>query len=353
MGKTWIALIATTLLFIAPACTGSSPGSPHGEGNANIGSGVPDGVIVHGGGASSPDALYQVVNARFNASAGREAVTYSKSGSVDGRMQLAVGTLDMAGSDSLPSEEEELPADVLYFPVAATPIVVAFNLPGIDRLSFSPTTLASMFQGDLERWDAHPIRVDNPGTDLPADPIEVVHRSDGSGTTLNFTRFLDSAAPGTWRLGSGDEIAWPRGTIGGEKNSGVAELITTTRGSIGYVDLADAAKAGLDLAKIGNASGEFVAPTAVATAAALASVRPTERLTFDLADLDAPGAYPITAPTWLLVSTNQDPDRAELLRSYLRYLLGPGQDLALEVGFVPLPAELASSAIAQIDRIGS
>lgn len=353
MVKIWLVAVALVGMLCVASCaaSGSDPVSRSGAPAGKIDVGPT--AALSGGGASFADALYQAVNVRFNAAVGREAVTYAKSGSADGRMQLALGTLDFAGSDSLPSAEEALPDDLLYFPVAAAPIVVAFNLPGIDALSFSPATLASIFQGDIERWDAPAVVADNPGVDLPAAPIHAIHRSDGSGTTLNFTAFLRSAAPQTWTLGSGDEIAWPVGTQGGEKNSGVAELIATTSGSIGYVDLGDAAKADLDMARIANAAGEYVAPTAEATRAAFDAVQPSEDLTFDPIGVDAPGAYPLTAATWLIVSSRQPPELVDLLRSYLGHLLGPGQDLALEVGFVPLPEWLAVGAIDQIERIGS
>lgn len=353
MVKIWTALLLVASLGAIASCSSSG----RSDGSNPVGSAgiidVPSGVVVSGGGASFPDALYQAVNVRFNAVAGHEAVTYAKSGSVDGRMQLALGTLDFVGSDSLPSPDETLRDDVLYFPLAAAPIVIAFNLAGIDRLSFSAATLASVFQGEIDRWDDPVIASDNPGVELPAERIHAVHRSDGSGTTLNFTTFLQASAADVWRLGTGDEIAWPPGTQGGEKNSGVAELIATTNGSLGYVDLGDAAKTNLDIASIANASGEYVEPTAEASRAAFEAVRPADDLTFDLIGVDAPAAYPITAPTWLMVSSRQRPEQADLLRAYLRYLLGPGQDLALEVGFVPLPDSLASRSIAQIDRIGS
>lgn len=308
-------------------------------------------AVIHGGGASFPDAFYQAANTEFNEIVGYEAVSYSKSGSRDGRAQLAAGTLDLAGSDSLPGPDEDLPDGLMVIPVVAAPITVAFNLGTIDELSFSPSTLASIFQGDIDRWDDRQIVADNPGVALPSDPIHAVHRSDGSGTTLNFTRFLSQAAPRVWTLGSGDEIGWPADTLGGEKNSGVAELIATTAGSIGYVDLGDAAKVQLRLARVGNPSGEFVAPTADATRTAFSTVDVADDGTFDLLNSPASGAYPITAPTWLFVSIHQRAEMADLLANYLEYLLGPAQGLALEVGFVPLPEALAMDAVEQVRRI--
>ncbi|MCB1255676.1 MAG: phosphate ABC transporter substrate-binding protein PstS [Microthrixaceae bacterium] len=308
---------------------------------------------ISGGGASFPDAYYQAVNVDFNAIVGSEVVTYAKSGSSDGRAQLGARTLDFAGSDSLPKDDEKLPADLLFFPTVAAPITISYNLPEVPELKLGPETLALIFQAELTTWDAPEIRADNPGVKLPDRPIFVVHRSDGSGTTKNFTTYLSSAAPATWRLGAGDEVSWPRSTQGAEKNSGVAEVIKTTTGAIGYADLGDAAKAELQIARVRNSSGNYMLPSADAVAEALTGSAISPNLTFDPLNARTPGAYPITAPTWILVSASQPASAAESLRVYLRFLLGPAQDQALALGYVPLPSDLAEKANAQIDRISS
>ncbi|MEI2640460.1 MAG: phosphate ABC transporter substrate-binding protein PstS [Microthrixaceae bacterium] len=308
---------------------------------------------IVGGGASFPDAFYQAVNTDFNKIAGGELVTYAKSGSADGRNQLNSGTLDFAGSDSLPKADEQLPEDLLFFPTVAAPITISYNLSSVDELALGPLTLAAIFQADITRWNAPEIAADNPGVSLPDLPITVVHRSDGSGTTKNFTSYLGSAAPGLWRLGVGDEVAWPSVTQGAEKNSGVAEVIKKTSGSIGYVDLGDAAKAGLSIARVQNSAGHYMLPTAEAVELALEGADVAADLTFNPLNSPGEGAYPITAPTWILVSARNAPDEVESLRAYLEYLLGPAQSQALALGYVPLPKSLAEKAIAQIDRLHS
>jgi phosphate transport system substrate-binding protein len=307
---------------------------------------------IAGGGASFPDAYYQAVNTDFNGIHGSEIVTYTKSGSSDGRAQLSNGTVDFAGSDSLPKDDETFPSTVLFFPTVAAPITVSYNLEGVDELQLSPDVLAAIFQGDITTWDDAKIAADNPDAELPAETITVVRRSDGSGTTNNFTKYLAAAAPDTWTLGSGDEVNWPAASQGAEKNSGVAEVIKQTAGAVGYVDLADAGKAGLSLAKIQNSSGNYVAPGVAGVQAALEDATIEADLTYNPLNGAGPDDYPITAPTFLLVLEQQaDADTAESLKTYLRYLLTTGQEQASKTGYVALPESLASQAIAQIDQI--
>lgn len=308
---------------------------------------------VSGGGSSFVDAFAQAVDTDFNAAAGSEIVTYAKSGSSDGRRQLASNTLDVAGSDSAAKPDEAFRGGgILYFPSVAAPITVSFNVTGITKLQLGPETIARIFSAQITRWDDPAIRSDNPDVDLPRSPIVVVHRSDGSGTTNNFTRYLTAAAPGTWTLGSGDTVNWPAGTQGAEKNSGVAALIAQTSGSVGYVDLADAAKAELSIASIRNAAGNVVAPTARSTTSAVANAKVNADLTYD--PIDAPGAdsYPITSPTYFLAyATQTDAARAATLRTWLRYVLTTGQAQAPKLGYVALPSSLQQRAYDQVDRI--
>lgn len=306
-----------------------------------------------GAGASFPDAFYQAVNADFNAIAGSEIITYGKSGSSDGRRQLAAGTADLAGTDSLP-KDGEFDTPPLFFPTVAAPIAVAYNLDGVDSLKLSAELIAGIFQGEITSWDDEAIAAENADVDLPSSAITIVRRSDGSGTTSNFTKYLEAAAGDAWTLGSGDEVNWPAASQGAEGNAGVAGLMDQTSGSIGYVDLADALKAGLSIAEIKNAAGNYTTPSTQGVQDALASAEINDDLTYN--PLNAPGdnAYPITAPTWIVVVAQQsDADVAESLRTYLRYLLTTGQDQASPNAYTALPTELRDRALAQIDDIVS
>jgi phosphate transport system substrate-binding protein len=155
-----------------------------------------------------------------------------------------------------------------------------------------------------------------------------------------------------WKLDSGDTVNWPASTQGAEKNSGVASLIKTTDGAIGYVDLADAVNADLKLADVKNAGGKFVAPTLDGASAALAGATVAADLTYDPLNATGDSAYPITSPTWIIVYKKQtDPAVAAALKGWLNFILTDGQGLAKSVGYAPLPSTLAQKAIDQLSQI--
>lgn len=358
----WLMVLLAAVGLVASACGESDDSGSSDETTTTeaAGAGGPsDDAIkaltakVAGGGASFPDAFYQAVNADFNDVAGSELVTYAKSGSSDGRKQLADGTLIFAGSDSLPKPEETFGGkEILFFPTVAAPITVSYNVDGVEQLQLSPETLAKIFQADITTWDDEAIAADNPDADLPSTPIVVVHRSDGSGTTNNFTKYLKSAAEGTWTLDSGDTVNWPASTQGAEKNSGVAQLISQTAGAIGYVDLADAAKADLTFAAIQDSSGEFVLPSADGVKTALESAEVAEDLTYNPLNSPGEGAYPITAPTWIVTyASYSDAAVVESLKTYLSYVLTTGQAQASSTGYVGIPESLQTKALTQVDKI--
>src|SRR5262249_21298871 len=161
------------------------------------------------------------------------------------KKEFAGGLNDFAGTDSTVKDADNVPAgSYLYVPTVAAPITVSYNVKGVSKLQLSPDTLAKIFQRDIKMWNDPAIAADNPGVTLPATAITVAHRSDASGTTSNFTKYLVAASP-AWKLASGDTVNWTTDTVGGAKNTGVATLIKQTDGTIGYVDLADAKAAGL------------------------------------------------------------------------------------------------------------
>ena len=366
-GFAWLIAVLAVLSILASACGSDSEGSDAGTSDSD--STTPAAVdtsgfaeltaTLNGQGSSFQDTFQQQVTSDFGTAVseagGSATVTYTKSGSSDGKKALADQTADFAGSDS-PIKDEEMASfggrDILYFPIVGGPITVAFNLEGIDELNLSPDTVAGIFQGEITSWDDDAIAADNEGVELPSTAITVVHRSDGSGTTKNFTKWLTKAAPDTWTLDSGEEVEWPSTTTGAEKSTGVTAVIKDTDGAVGYVDLADAAKESLTVAAIGNADGEFVAPTPDSASAALGAAEIADDLTYDPLNASAAGAYPITSPTWVLVDEVQsDEGKAAVLKAYLNYMLTTGQGQAKALLYAPLPEDLAAKAVAQIDEI--
>lgn len=326
--------------------SGSSSGAAGDSGYANL-SGA-----LKASGATFPDAYYQEVISSFKEAAPNVTVTYNAVGSGTGKKEFGSGLTDFAGSDSLVKEGQGPKAgEFLYVPTVAAPITVSYNLSGVDKLQLSPDTLAGIFGRTIKTWDDAAIKADNPGATLPSKPITVVHRSDGSGTTGNFTKYLGAASK-KWTLGSGDTVAWPKDTQGGEKNGGVAQLIKQSDGAIGYVDLSDAKASQLVFASIKNKDGQFVAPTLEGAQAALEGAQVKDDVTYDPLNASGATAYPITSPTFILVKSKyDDPAKATLVKGFLKFLLsGEGQGLAKDVDFAALPQSLHDKALAQLDK---
>jgi len=286
-------------------------------------------------------------------------VNYGGGGSGKGRTDLASGVVNFAGSDS-PIPAAELSSfsgkTVLYFPVVIGPITLSYNLSGVSNLKLSPTVIAGIFQGQITTWNNSAITSINPGVSLPSTPITLAVRSDSSGTTANFTLFLKDAVPSVWKLGSSSTIKWPSSARAGAGNSGVAQIVKTTAGAIGYVDYADAKASGLSFASVENSSGDYIAPSPSSASAAAAGVTVASNLTFAAAWAPGASAYPITYQSWDLVyATQPTANDAALLKAWIGYLISPtgGQALLSSLGYAPLPSSLDSMAQAQLSQITS
>jgi phosphate transport system substrate-binding protein len=336
--------------FALAACGGTDDETPSGDTGSNRYAGLSG--TLKASGASFPDAYYQEVIESFAEFAPDLTITYNATGSSTGKKEFGQGLTDFAGTDSTVKDTDGVAAgSFMYVPTVAAPITVSYNLSGVDKLQLSPDTLAKIFQRDIKTWNDAAIGADNPGVTLPAKAITVAHRSDGSGTTNNFTKYLDAASD-AWKLGAGDTVKWPADTQGGERNSGVANLIKNGDGTIGYVDLSDAKSSNLKLAAIKNKDGRFVLPTLEGTTAGLNGATVKDDLSYD--PLNAAGAesYPITAPTFILVKAKySDAKKAEAVKGFLSYLLNEGQAVAKDVNFAPLPDPLKQKALAQLDKI--
>ncbi len=348
-GVAGVALAAVAAIALA-GCAKDEPGTTP--------TAAADGISTLSGelkasGASFPDAFYQEIITELKTEAPKLKVTYNPTGSSAGRKDFASNLVDFAGTDSLVKDTEGIAAGSFYYiPTVAAPITVSYNVKGVDKLQLSAATLAKIFQRDIKVWNHADIAADNPGVTLPATAISVAHRSEGSGTTNNFTKFLATATKDVWKLNSGDTVAWPADTLGGNKNSGVAQLIKQTDGTIGYVDLADAKSSGLAFAAIKNKDGKFVQPTLEAATAALAGATLKEDLTYDPLNAAGADSYPITAPTFLLVKAKYDsPEKAKLVKGLVKYLLTDGAALAKDVNYAVLPDAIKTKALAQLDKV--
>jgi len=330
-----------------PACGSASPTSAAAALSGTI----------NGSGSTFQLTFQQAAIQAFKSVQSGVTVNYSGVGSGTGRTNLAAGTTNFAGSDSpIPSSEESSfkGKTVLYFPILIGPITMSYNLSGVSNLKLTPTVIAEIFTGKITNWDNSAITSINPGAKLPSEPITLAVRSDSSGTTQNFSLFLEQAAGSAWTLGSSSTIKWPAAAHAGSGNGGVAQIIKSTPGAIGYVDYADAKASGLTYASVKNKDGNYVAPSIPAASAAAAGVTVASNLTFHAVWGSGADAYPITYQTWVLVyETQSSANTAKLLQSYIGYLVGSGQSLLEPLGYAPLPANIDSAAKAQISKIGS
>src|SRR6266581_640330 len=220
-------------------------------------------------------------------------------------------------------------------------VVATYNLPGNPKLRFTPDILADVFFGKITKWNDARIKDVNPGANLPDQPIVVVHRSDGSGTTYIWVDYL-AKVNSEWeqKVGRGTSVKWPVG-LGGKGNEGVAGQIKNTPGALGYVELAYAIKNNLPAASVRNAAGKFVEPSIETTTAAAAASATNMPADFRVSLTNPPGdhAYPIASFTWLLVYKDQpDETKGKLLAKFLWWAIHDGQRYPQDLLYAPLPA---------------
>lgn len=358
--------------FVAAACGSSSNKSSSTTSTTSGGAG--GGGAAPASGASFDPAPYKGVSATLNGSGStfqqnfnnaaigalaavlpNIKITYGGGGSGKGKSDLGAQTVDWAGTDSTlkPTEKAALKGGAaLYFPTVVAPITVSYNLPGVKSLKLDGATVAGIFSTQIKTWNDPKIAALNSGTTLPSTPIQVCHRADASGTTSNFTKFLTSAGGAGWTLGQGDTINWPAGTQGGQGNGGVAQCVKSKAGAVGYVDFADAKSAGLTYASVKNKNGEFQQPTLDGASKAAAGATVAPDLTYSPIDPPGAGVYPITSPTWILVYQRQtDPNKGKALQAFLKFILSDGQKLAEGSNYAPLPPDLATKALAQVNQL--
>jgi phosphate transport system substrate-binding protein len=339
----------------APASSAAS--SPAAGGGASSSSAAVSGTINASGSTFQTNFQQAAIQAFKQVQPG-VTVNYGGGGSGAGRSALYAGTVQFAGSDSpIPAaDKSKVPAGktVLYFPVQIGPIAIAYNLSGVTGLKLDATTLAKIFSGKITTWNDPAIKALNSGANLPSTPITLAVRSDSSGTTQNFSKYLQKAAGSAWTLGSASTIDWPKSAHAANGGSGLAQAVKSTPGSIGYVDFSTATASGLSAASIKNSAGSFVAPSPASATAAASHVTPAADLTFSTVDEPGADSYPITYQSWDLVYAEQPSvGTAAALKAYIGYLLGDGQKLLTQLDLAPLPSSIDSAAVAQLSKITS
>lgn len=301
---------------------------------------------VTGAGATFPYPIYSKWFSEYHAAHPEVEINYQSIGSGGGIRQISEGTVDFGASDGPMTDVQMKNAKVKVFhiPTVLGAVVPIYNIPGFNgELKFSPDVLADIYLGKITTWNDARIAKENPEVKLPASGINVVHRSDGSGTTFIWTDFLAKVSP-EWKSGPGtsSSVAWPTG-IGAKGSEGVAGLVRQTPDAIGYVELIYALQNKMTYGSVKNPAGNWVKGNTESVTEAAASVKrmPDD---FRVSITNAPGAnaYPISSFTWLLVPL-QSPDAAKgkVIKDFLTWMLDHGEGETSSLGYAPLPDTVA------------
>ena len=311
--------------------------------------------VLRGAGATFPAPIYQKWIESFQAGVPGLRITYESVGSEEGIRRLRRGDIDFAASDILPDKNIQDQVGIETLPAVVGAVVPAYNIQGLARdLRFTPELLAGIFLGRITRWNDPRVKEVNRGVNLPAADIVIVHRSDGSGTTYVLSDYLSKTSP-AWRdaVGTGSALQWPVGQAA-KGNEGVADALTRTPYSLGYLEFIYALRNDLSYGAVKNAAGKFVRPDIDSIAAAARTSTPEEHFRFSIEDASGRDAYPIASFTWLLVPTKiADTAKRERLAAFLDWALSSGQRQAGALGYVALPNELAAQERSAVARLRS
>jgi phosphate transport system substrate-binding protein len=345
--------------------SGSGASSSAGGASSSANTACAKGTLSGEGSTAQQNAIEEVISQFQDACAGA-TVNYNPTGSGAGIKQFNAGQVDFAGSDSALKTEmkdgvvEQAAADkqcgspAWNLPMVTGPIAVAYKLNGVDKLILTPDVIAKIFTGQITTWNDPAIAKVNPGVTLPSAAIKVFFRSDESGTTENFTKYLKGAAPKVWTADPAKK--WTGKGEGKEKTAGVAGAVKATEGGITYAEWSAAKDNNLSMAQVDNGAGP-VTLTGESAGKAVAAAKQVGtgnniKLSLDYTTKTA-GTYPIVLVTYEIVcSKGKDPAKAKLLQSFLKQFSSPEQQKALEtIGYAPLPAEVATKVTSAIDAL--
>lgn len=300
-------------------------------------------VSLTAAGATFPMPYYNLVFKNYTEET-EVLVTYGGIGSGGGIRSLKDKVVDFGATDAFLNDEQmaELPAEVVHIPTCLGAVVIAYNLLGIDDLKLSNELLEKIFMGEITNWNDAALKTNNPGVNFPNKEITFVHRSDGSGTTYIFSDYM-SKISSKWAevVGTGKSLKWPIG-MGAKGNPGVAGTISQTEGSIGYIGSEFAFAQKIQIAKVQNSSGAYIAPSIESISAAAQGDIPADTR-IELTNSSDPASYPISGFTWIILYKEQayaDRSEAQALGTvtFLNWLISKeAQDEASKVNYAPLP----------------
>ncbi|MBE3031681.1 MAG: phosphate ABC transporter substrate-binding protein PstS [Actinobacteria bacterium] len=341
------AALAIAALAVAVAgCGGGAAdaGAPAVPGDPSLTAVPMTADTILGAGASFPAPLYMKWGSDYKGVAGVK-LNYQSIGSGGGISAIEAKTVDFGASDA-PLEQAELDANGLaQFPMVVGGVVLVVNLDGVadGQLKLTSDIVAGIYMGTVTTWNDSVITKLNPGVKLPSTKINVVHRSDGSGTTWILTHYLTDAAGSIWTAGADKEIAWPVG-VGGKGNEGVAASVQQLSGSIGYVEYAFAKQTGMTTAQLQNKDGQWVKPSIAGFSAAAANADWKGSLpSMYMVLVNQAGAetWPITGASFILVQKDQpDASRAKATLDFFSWGYTSGASAATSLDYVPIPANV-------------
>ena len=326
--------LALPLVALVAACGSNSGGQQGGQGAAG----------VTGAGSTFVYPVLSAWAADYRKQGGAD-INYQSIGSGGGIAQVKAGTVDFGATDQPLASDDLAKSNLAQFPIVVGGIVPVVNIAGIPagKLKLTGALLADIYAGKVKNWNDPAIVQLNPGVNLPGAAIAVVHRSDGSGTTFNFTHYLSQVSP-TWKSGPGEgkTVNWAAG-VGGKGNEGVAAYVKQLPNSLGYVEYAYVMQNKMAYALLQNSAGNFVAPSAAAFAAAAQTADWSHAQDFNLVMTNASGAqaYPIAASTFILLPKQpKDKAKSQSAIAFFKYALEKGTAQANKLDYVPLPGPL-------------
>ncbi|GAB2472877.1 type 2 periplasmic-binding domain-containing protein [Jatrophihabitans fulvus] len=367
-------LLAATVALAAcgsdssdPDSTSPNAGGPATTSSDGSGGGKPtcsSGTLNAEGSTAQTNAINQWIK-DYQAACSGATINYNPTGSGDGVSKFIQDQVDFAGSDSALKADEGEVSDAqkrcgskpLDLPMVVGPIAAAYNLKSVsDPITLTGEVLAKIFKGDIKTWDDAAIKKLNSGVSLPSTKITVFYRSDSSGTTENFQKFLKATAPSVF-TGDPDKDSSKAGWTGQgkAKSQGVADAVSQTDGAIGYMEYSFAVSSQLKSAQIDNGGGAVaLTPANASKAAETAEVTGSGddlSLKIDYANKTA-GAYPLILVTYEIVcSKYKDAAKGTFVKNFLTYTSGAGQSSLLQLGYAPLPDSLKSKVQASIAKI--
>ena len=332
-----VGVLAVGMALAVAACGGSSNSSSSSSPAAASGN------SFVGSGSTFAQPLYDAWGQTYQGVSGGVKLNYQGVGSSAGIAAIEAKTVQFGATDAPLTADQLSSNGLVQFPTAVGGTVVIVNLKGVSSLTLDGPTLANIYLGKITTWNAPAIKALNPGVSLPSSKINVVHRSDGSGTSWIFTSYLSAVSP-TWKsqIGANTTPAWPVGT-GGVKSAGVAALVQQLSGSIGYVEYTYAVQNKIATVKMKNADGKILAPSLNGFAAAAKNATWDPSAGFAQALVNEPGAtaWPITGATFVLVQKNQtDAATAQMVLKFFDWGYKSGASQAKSLDYVPIPSKV-------------